>query len=182
MQHSELAYFDTTKSFPPDIMHDLLEGVIPLVLRLVLTQAHREKHITIDEVNEELKKMSFGQNDTANKPVLLSENLIRKSGIVGSASQKWCLFRLLPFLIAHSVPPDSKYWHVFLLCQEISDIVMASTVKKQSLPMLDLLVHEFLTEMRDVFGIITPKCHYLILIFSTYVNVWTSSFSLVYEI
>ncbi len=44
-------------------MHDFLEGVVPLVLRLVLSKAHREEVITIQEFNEELRKLAFGQND-----------------------------------------------------------------------------------------------------------------------
>ncbi|RXN30248.1 sterile alpha motif domain-containing 3-like isoform X2 [Labeo rohita] len=35
------------------------------------------------------------------------------------------LQRPLPFVMAHRVPPDCKYWHVFLLCREITEIVMA---------------------------------------------------------
>ncbi|KAJ7998220.1 hypothetical protein DPEC_G00220330 [Dallia pectoralis] len=158
-----LPYFDVTKSLPPDIMHDMLEGVIPLVLKLVLCQAHKEKHISIQEVNEELQRMTIGQNDRANKPVQLSERLLQKGGIVGSASQKWCLFRLLPFLIAHRIPPECQYWHVYLLCREIVDIVQAPTVRREKLPLLDVLVQEFLTDFKAVFGnVITPKCHYLI--------------------
>ena len=57
---SELNYFDVTKA--PDIMHDLLEGVIPLVLKIVVCQAHKEKHITIQEINEELQHLAIGQN------------------------------------------------------------------------------------------------------------------------
>ncbi len=48
----KLDYFDVTTSLPPDVMHDFLEGVVPLVLRLVLSKAHREKVITIQEFNE----------------------------------------------------------------------------------------------------------------------------------
>ncbi len=59
----KLDYFDVTTSLPPDVMHDFLEGVVPLVLRLVLSKAHREKVITIQEFNEELRKLAFGQND-----------------------------------------------------------------------------------------------------------------------
>lgn len=44
-------------SLPPDVMHDFLEGVVPLVLRLVLSKAHREKVITIQEFNEELRNL-----------------------------------------------------------------------------------------------------------------------------
>ena len=77
-------------------MHDLLEGVIPLVLKLVISRAHAEKHITIKEINEELQKICIGQNDKANKPVELSERL-HTVGINGSASQKRCLFQAAAF-------------------------------------------------------------------------------------
>lgn len=94
-------------------MHDLLEGVIPLIIKLVLSWAHKEKHITIQELNNELQQLSIGQNDKKNTPVELSERTLHKSGIVGSASQKWFLFRILPFLMAHHIPPNSKHWKVF---------------------------------------------------------------------
>lgn len=59
----ELPYFRVITSLPPDIMHDLLEGVIPLVMKSVISKAHTEKHITIREVNEELQNLCIGQND-----------------------------------------------------------------------------------------------------------------------
>lgn len=37
---------------------------------------------------------------------------------------------------------------------------MAPKVRRDHLLMLDLLVQEFLTEMKDY--VLTPKCHYLI--------------------
>lgn len=82
---NELKYFDVTKTFPPDIMHDLLEGVIPLTIKLVVCQAHKEKHVTIQEINEELQQLSIGQNDAKNRPVQLSERLMQNSGIAGES-------------------------------------------------------------------------------------------------
>lgn len=158
-----LPYFDVTKCFPPDVMHDLLEGVLPLVMKLVICKAHNQKHITISELNDELKNVNIGKNDRRNKPVPLTEKLLGHSKIVGSASQKWCLFRLLPFLMAQHIPSDSPYWHVFLLCSEIVDIVMATKVRKDELAHLKLLIQEFLDKTTEVFGnVLTPKCHYLI--------------------
>lgn len=103
-----LGYFDVTKSLPPDIMHDMLEGVVPLTMKHVICEAHKQMHITIAELNEELQKFCIGQNDKANKPVLLSERLLQTSGIVETATKKWCLFRLLPFMIGHHIPPGSR--------------------------------------------------------------------------
>lgn len=65
--------------------------------------------------------------------------------------------------MGHRVPPNCNYWDVFLICRDIVDIVIAPKVKRESLSMLNLLVCEFLTKLKDVFGdVITPKCHYMI--------------------
>ena len=88
-----------------------------------------------------MRSFCIGLNDKANKPVLLSERLL--VGIVGTATQKWCLFRLLPFVMGHRFPPGSRYWHVFLLCKEIADIVMAPKVMKDELAYLEMLVHTY---------------------------------------
>lgn len=104
-----------------------------------------------------------GQNDKANTPVFLSERLLQAYGKIGTASQQWCLFRLQPFLMGHHIPPGSRNWHVFLLCRETADIVMAAKLRKDELPYLELLVHAFLTKITEVFGnVLTPKCHCLI--------------------
>ena len=42
---TDLHYFDPMNSFPPDIMHDCLEGIIPIVIQTVLQQMHSEKAI-----------------------------------------------------------------------------------------------------------------------------------------
>ncbi|KAL2086106.1 hypothetical protein ACEWY4_017165 [Coilia grayii] len=159
---NELDYFDVTQGFPPDVMHDILEGVMPLVVKLVLREAREEKHITLHEFNDKLKHMCFGKNDTQNRPVPITENHLRKS-IVGSASQKWCLFRVLPMLMAHQIPPGSAYWNVYLLSREIVEIILASQFRRNDLVNLKMLIEEFLTEMSNVFGnVLTPKCHYLL--------------------
>lgn len=65
--------------------------------------------------------------------------------------------------MGHCGPPGNRYWHVFLLCKEIADIVMAAKLRKDELANLEVLVHVFLSEMAEVFGnVLTPKCHYLI--------------------
>lgn len=55
--------------------------------------------MTIPEINSELQHLAIGQNDLKNKPVQLSERLLQNAAISGSAAQKWCLFRLLPFIM-----------------------------------------------------------------------------------
>ena len=85
-------------------MHDLLEGVIHLVMKLVICKALSEKHITINEINDELKHINLGKNDRQNKTVELTETILRDCSIARSASRIWCLFKILPFLMAHHIP------------------------------------------------------------------------------
>lgn len=61
------------------------------------------------------------------KPInlcLLSEG--QTSETVSTASQKWCLFRLLPFY--NGALYLSAYWHIYLLCRDVALIVMAAKV------------------------------------------------------
>ncbi len=104
----------------------------------------------------------MGKNDVINKPVPLTDKSLQKS-IVGSASQKWFLFRLLPILMAHRVPPGGSYWNVHLLSREIVEIIFASQIRKEDLDFLTICIENFLIELTNVFGnVLTPKCHYLI--------------------
>lgn len=47
-----------THVFPPDVMHDVLEGVIPNVLRRILHQLIQDKHFTLVQLNFEIGKFA----------------------------------------------------------------------------------------------------------------------------
>ncbi len=79
-------YFHVVDGLPSDIMHDILEGVLPLHLKVMLRKfVIEEKRFTIDELNRRIHGFAFGANDSRNKPSLLknlnaSDNPIRQSG------------------------------------------------------------------------------------------------------
>lgn len=47
-----LTYFHVVDSFPPDILHDFLEGVVPVELGLCLQNFIARKYVSLDSVNE----------------------------------------------------------------------------------------------------------------------------------
>lgn len=47
----ELAFFSVVQNVTPDIMHNILEGVGPLEVKLVLSKLIAEGHITLDTLN-----------------------------------------------------------------------------------------------------------------------------------
>lgn len=152
-----------THLFPPDVMHDVLEGVIPFVLKNILNEMIREKMLTLGQLNYAIDNFSYGWNNKRSKPQPISERSLKRGGqLSGSASEKWTLLRLLPELIGSLIVPN-KYWDLYLLLREVVDIVMAPVVRKSWMPYLEEKITEFLVTFDSLFkGTSIPKMHYLV--------------------
>ena len=79
-------YFHVVDGLPSDIMHDILEGVIPLHLKVMLRKFVEEKILSLDELNTRIHGFGYGPNDCKNKPSLCknltaSDVSMRQSGI-----------------------------------------------------------------------------------------------------
>ena len=160
---SDLDYFNVITCFPPDIMHDVLEGVIPLLLKLLLLTFHSQNIVSIQTFNAELEHFEFGRNDKAAKPIKTSLASLQSGVLRGKAIERWCLFRLLPFLIGEYIDEDNQCWKLYLKCREIVDIIFAPSVNKQGLYHLRLMIQEFLENFCLLFpGKCTPKFHYMV--------------------
>ena len=123
----ELENFEVTKCLPPDIMHDLLEGVIPAVVKVVLRVLVRGGFLTYEQVGRQMTSFKYGKNDATSKPVSISARTLRQNdNIAGSASQKLCLFRLLSFIFSEFVPEGNEVWELYLCCREIVDILSST--------------------------------------------------------
>ena len=80
----DLPYFDVSTAFPPDIMHDLVERVIPILLHKVIFKAVCNKTVTVDMLNARLDDISKGIGDRPNA----FRHLSPSGSITGSAAQK----------------------------------------------------------------------------------------------
>lgn len=80
-------YFHVVDGLPSDIMHDILEGVLPLHFKVMLKVFLDKKMFTLDELNRRIQGFPFGPNDSRNKPSLIknlsaSDCTVRQSGII----------------------------------------------------------------------------------------------------
>ena len=132
---SDLSSFSVTECLPPDIMHDILEGLCPINIRIVLQSLVRDTKLTVKIINERMDMFVFSKHDMLTKPVHLPEKFMSTGKIIGSASQNWCFFRNLPFFVGDFVKvnvvsgewPD--YWQLHLLCRAICKIVFAPQIQ-----------------------------------------------------
>ena len=81
-----------------------------------------------------------------------------------SASQTWCLGRLLPLLIGDLVSEDSDHWENFLTLLTIMDLVLAPHTTPANADLVAALVQDFLSEFKELYPHknLTPKMHHLI--------------------
>ena len=180
---SAIESFHVTEALPPDIMHDCLEGVFAMVLRIVLEALvdNNEVPLSLHDVNSELSNFGYGQNDVRNKPPNITRLMLR-NGLSGKASEKWCLFRLLPMIIGNKVPVGDDDWKFYLICREMADYLMAPVYRKSWGAYLTNVIAEFIELFASYRDNIPCKVHYLIhyprlmLMFGPLILLWCMRF------
>ena len=76
---SKIRYFDITKHFPHDVMH---EGVLPyemkLLLQLVTGNSGGPVLIRLADINRRIEDYDYDYPDKKNKPISISKNILRE--------------------------------------------------------------------------------------------------------
>ncbi|XP_064464354.1 uncharacterized protein LOC135375612 [Ornithodoros turicata] len=156
--------FDVTQQLLPDAMHDILEGGIAFVLKHVLKSLAVSEVITATSLSI-VSTFKYGFHDSKSKPAPLPASFLTPTGSLrGTASQKWCLFRLLPQMIGHLVPEGNPAWAGYLQYRHIVDIILAGKVPKDSTTYLEVEIEAFLKKFMEVFPDkkLIPKMHFLV--------------------
>ena len=147
---------------PHDAMHDLLEGLAPLEVKLLLKEFISQRLFTLQEYNCRLLNFNFGYSDR-DKPVpILSRHLQPENSLRSSASQMLTLLRVLPFLIGDKVPEESQHWISFSLLRKIVDIVLSPKVSENHCSSLKILINEHHSKFVHLYGVYIPKMHFLL--------------------
>jgi hypothetical protein len=81
-------FFHVVDGLPSDIMHDILEGVLPRHVKIMLKKLiHEEKMFTLQELNNRISKFPYGLSDSTNKPSSINnlntaDGHLKRSGIL----------------------------------------------------------------------------------------------------
>uniref|UniRef100_H2Y2P4 C2H2-type domain-containing protein n=1 Tax=Ciona intestinalis TaxID=7719 RepID=H2Y2P4_CIOIN len=162
---AELSGFCPTSAFPPDIMHDCMEGVIPKFLSGLFRHFKTSGLCSFVFLNAKIQQFKFGKCDIKNKPRCLpAGNVIHSDGSLKlSASESWCLFRLLPIIIGDAIPDCDPGWQLLLLLSEILEIVFAPNVILEETEYLKAIIQEFYWGVVKFSpSLIVPKFHFML--------------------
>lgn len=107
---NQLRYFHVTENISVDIMHNILEGIAPLEVKLMLQHLiYEEKMITLEQLNDWIASFQYGYGNVKNKPSVILKLRSSDNAIKQTASQMWCLLLALSFLLGDLV--DRKNQH-----------------------------------------------------------------------
>ncbi|CAN8002931.1 unnamed protein product, partial [Ixodes pacificus] len=173
--------FQPTEHLPPDVMHDIHEGVLPFVLRHVLCSLITSGMVSLSDLNAAVIEHSYAPCDRKNKPEIISMDYIRgKANVKGNASQIFCFFRHLALYVGGCVPCGHDVWKLYLSLREIVDAVMSKRLPLDYVCTLRQKIESFCREFQTLFPATAVPCkmHYLvhypdyILKYGPLVNIW----------
>lgn len=162
-----LQYFNAAENWTFDPMHDILEGVGGMIVKLILHDAVVvTKIIDINTVNLRIKEFEYGDVEASNKPSpnFTVKSLKAKSNAISqSASQSWLLIRSFPFIFPEII--SSNEMHASLI-RVLLRIVYVSFSTKVTIVMVDELrdaIAELYVLFKQRFTNINPinKLHHI---------------------
>lgn len=166
-------------------MHDILEGVVPLEIKLVLQKLISLGCFTLDIVNDRLMAHDFGKLESKNRP-----SPIRLDGqghrIGQKAAQAWCLIRFLPVVIGDLIitHEQKKYWELIIQLLECTSFTFCRQFSETTINCLEKGIIKHHNLFREIFPQtrLIPKhhfmCHYphVIRKCGPLVSLWTMRF------
>lgn len=179
-----LSHFDVTTGFPPDVVHDLFEGIVPFELALCLNLLIKKKYFTLCTLNEAISSFNFKWADKTNRPHPVALSFASKKSVGGNAHENWSLIRFLPLFVGQSVPCEEPAWHILTDLKDIVDLVVSPVHTEDSIAYLGFKISEHRIKFQEVFPDVNlkPKHHYLehypylIRKFGPLVALWTVRF------
>lgn len=179
-----LSFFHPITGFPPDVLHDTLEGIVPSELSVCLKELITKKYFTLDTLNKCIKSFPYKDSDRVNRPQVISRSSFSKKTIGGNGHENWALLRLLPLLIGNLVPNSEPAWEILMDLREIVELVMSVKFSEAMLCFLERKIVEHRQLLQDTFPNLKlrPKHHYvehyphLIRCFGPLVELWTFRF------
>lgn len=164
----ELRFFNISTNNTFDPMHDVLEGVAPMVIKLILNDiVNVRKLISIDEINKTIIEFNYGSAESRDKP---SPNFTTKSlkppghGISQSAAQTWTLLRAFPFMFYTQISSNVNYLCLMGSLLRITFIVFSNKLSHLQICDLEREIKKFHQLFRFCFPLINfiNKMHHLV--------------------
>ncbi|KAI9554867.1 hypothetical protein GHT06_020144 [Daphnia sinensis] len=131
-------------------MHDLLEGILPLVISKMILHFIKRKFFTLDQLNNKIKNFKYGYREIVNKPCSIDYKQLINGKINQTAAQMWLLAVNLPIMISSFIDESDSVW-CFTVLLRICRIVFLDSISQFQVYLLQELIEEFVIEYKENF-------------------------------
>lgn len=163
---NKLQFYHVTDNVAPDVMHDILEGVGGYEMKLVLNSLIEQKLLTLEQLNYRLTSFDYGFCDGHNKPSAIKpQDLKNPDGALRqTATQTWCLLRLLPLMIGDLVPEGNQHWELFLSLLSCMELMFSPELTEGAVIFLGYLIQEHHSLYLELYPDrhLKPKHHFML--------------------
>ena len=161
-----LESFHSITSFPPDFLHDILEGIIPQDLFGVIQILFHKGWFSIEDYNKSLSKHCAGSND---KPQEVPKKL-SKMKLLGKAVSHWVHIRNFGMVIKSFVKdPSDPALVLGLLLVQLTERLTAEKFRQYEIDIVEESAMEYLDARKLIYeefprqmGNAKPKHHNLV--------------------
>ncbi|XP_064466198.1 uncharacterized protein LOC135377593 [Ornithodoros turicata] len=145
----DITYFDVSLQLPSDLMHDLIEGVVPHVLQQVLNGLITHSVLTYSDLDR-VAAFNYGFHDRKNKPEPLARAFVQgHASCKGTASQMGRLFYLFSIIFGDILPKDNQDWEIYLKLRDVVGLGFADELPRDHIAYLQDSITFFLTAFTE---------------------------------
>jgi hypothetical protein len=164
---NQLEAFHAVVGFPPDCMHDLLEGVVAQDLLAGIRILIKKSWFTLEQYNLSMKNLQYFSYEASDKP----QDVPKKGRkLSGKACSLWVHIRNFPLIVRNLVEDEEdEILSFLLLLVDITARITASEFRHHEIHALEERVIKYLDERKrlfvsykDLLGTAKPKHHFLI--------------------
>lgn len=157
---NDLLSFHMLENLSVDLMHDLLEGVIPFLLRKLFKHCIEKNIFTLERLENMIQYFNYGSLSKKNQPSKIN---LGKKNLGQSAHQIYCLMVNIPFILINFKKDLASVWMSVETLLQIMQILFSDNINENDLMRLTTLIDSHLTSVIDYFeASLLPKHHFLL--------------------
>lgn len=130
-----LQHFHPITGFLPDILHNLLEAIVPVELTLCVREMILLKYFTLEYLNRQ---------------IVIQNNFAAKLCIGGIRHDNSTLLSSLPFLVGSEVP-EGEAWAILMDIKLIVQLVLCPYLTEQSIECMQAKISDNRQGLQEVF-------------------------------
>lgn len=115
-----VSHFNVISGYPPDIIHDVFGGIVPVEPAQCIAAFISKKFFTFVHIINLIQLFSY-PSQVGDKTGLICH----QKPCCKKQKKNWCLLRLIPLMVGRLIPDDEPAWQWILDLKDIVELVVA---------------------------------------------------------